>query len=132
MVPLQALIYYVLRQLSVFCLYASFSLLPAGSILEHLATCLMYPNEKIKAAVCYLYGKLYSAPNAAESLCVHFTERLCSLFLTTLNNAQTKELQLNCMGNVPSQNYKGMGFGYFYKHYVKKSVILECASCEFL
>ncbi|XP_015274646.1 PREDICTED: meiosis inhibitor protein 1 [Gekko japonicus] len=69
-----------------------------SNMLEHLATCLMYPNERIKAAVCYLYGKLYSAPNAAERLCVHFTERLCGLFLTSLKNAQTKELQLNCMG----------------------------------
>ncbi|XP_077195472.1 meiosis inhibitor protein 1 isoform X1 [Paroedura picta] len=69
-----------------------------SSMLEHLATCLMYPNEKIKAAVCYLYGKLCSAPNAVERLYVHFTERLCDLFLTTLKNAQTRELQLNCMG----------------------------------
>nr|XP_056702523.1 meiosis inhibitor protein 1 [Euleptes europaea] len=69
-----------------------------SNMLEHLATGLMYPNERIKAAVCYLYGKLYSVPNAAERLCAHFTERLCGLFLTTLKNAQTKELQLNCMG----------------------------------
>ncbi|XP_054843718.1 meiosis inhibitor protein 1 [Eublepharis macularius] len=69
-----------------------------SNMLEHLATSLMYPNERIKAAVCYLYGKLYSVPNAAERLFVHFTERLCGLFLTTLKNAQTKELQLNCMG----------------------------------
>lgn len=97
-------------QCSVFTL--AFSVLPAGSILEHLATCLIYPNESIKAAVCYLYGKLYSAPNAAERLCVHFTDRLCSLFLTTLKNAQTKELQLNCMGNMPVQNnIKGRALG---------------------
>ncbi|XP_062990721.1 meiosis inhibitor protein 1 [Elgaria multicarinata webbii] len=67
-------------------------------MMEHLATSLMYPNERIKSAVCYLYGKLYSVPSAAEWLSVHFTERLCGFFLTTLRNAQTKELQLNCMG----------------------------------
>ncbi|XP_048357496.1 meiosis inhibitor protein 1 [Sphaerodactylus townsendi] len=69
-----------------------------SNMLEYLATALMYPNERIKAAVCYLYGKLYCLPNAAERLCAHFTEKLCSLFLTTLKNSQTKELQLNCMG----------------------------------
>uniref|UniRef100_A0A6J0T7Y7 Meiosis inhibitor protein 1 isoform X1 n=1 Tax=Pogona vitticeps TaxID=103695 RepID=A0A6J0T7Y7_9SAUR len=66
--------------------------------MEHLATSLMYPNENIKAAVCYLYGKLYSFPSSGEWLFVHFTERLCGLFLTTLKSAQTKELQINCMG----------------------------------
>ncbi|XP_066490300.1 meiosis inhibitor protein 1 [Tiliqua scincoides] len=69
-----------------------------SNMMEHLATGLMYPNESIKAAVCYLYGKLYSVPGVAERLSVHFTERLCCLFMTTLKNAQTKELQLNCMG----------------------------------
>ncbi|XP_061495279.1 meiosis inhibitor protein 1-like isoform X2 [Rhineura floridana] len=69
-----------------------------SNMMEHLAIGLMYPNESIKAAICYLYGKLYSVPSAAERLFVHFTERLCSLFLTTLKNAQTKELQVNSMG----------------------------------
>ncbi|KAJ6659022.1 hypothetical protein lerEdw1_019659 [Lerista edwardsae] len=72
-----------------------------SNMMEHLATGLMYPNESIKAAVCYLYGKLYSVPSVAERLSVHFTERLGCLLLTTLKNAQTKELQLNCMGIEP-------------------------------
>ncbi|XP_067324605.1 meiosis inhibitor protein 1 [Anolis sagrei] len=67
-------------------------------MMEHLVTGLTYPGEDIKASVCYLYGKLYSAPSAAERLCIHFTERLCDLFLATLKNAQTRELQLNCIG----------------------------------
>uniref|UniRef100_A0A452I8I8 Uncharacterized protein n=1 Tax=Gopherus agassizii TaxID=38772 RepID=A0A452I8I8_9SAUR len=69
-----------------------------GNLMEHLLAGLMYPNEGVKAAVCYLYGKLYSSPTSSERLSVHFTERLCDLFLATLGNAQTKELQVNCLG----------------------------------
>ncbi|KAH1187252.1 hypothetical protein KIL84_020001, partial [Mauremys mutica] len=69
-----------------------------GNLMEHLLAGLMYPNEGVKAAVCYLYGKLYSSPTSSERLSGHFTERLCDLFLDTLGNAQTKELQVNCMG----------------------------------
>ncbi|XP_043346665.1 meiosis inhibitor protein 1 isoform X8 [Dermochelys coriacea] len=69
-----------------------------GNLMEHLLAGLMYPNEGIKATVCYLYGKLYSSPISSERLSVHFTEKLCDLFLATLRNAQTKELQVNCMG----------------------------------
>ena len=59
---------------------------------------LTYPNEGIKAAVCYLYGKLYSSPVGVERLSALFEERLCGLFLNTLGHAQTKELQVNCLG----------------------------------
>ncbi|XP_074127937.1 meiosis inhibitor protein 1 isoform X2 [Sminthopsis crassicaudata] len=69
-----------------------------GGLLEHQLKGLMYPNEAVKASICYLYGKLYSSPSVAEKLSGHFREKLCSLFLTTLDNAQTKELQINCMG----------------------------------
>ncbi|XP_056653417.1 meiosis inhibitor protein 1 isoform X2 [Monodelphis domestica] len=69
-----------------------------GNLVEHQLRGLMYPNEAVKAAVCYLYGKLYSSPTVAEKLSDHFREKLCPLFLTTLDNAQTKELQVNCMG----------------------------------
>ncbi|XP_074866311.1 meiosis inhibitor protein 1 [Carettochelys insculpta] len=69
-----------------------------GNLMGHLLAGLMYPNEGVKAAVCYLYSKLYSSPISSERLSMHFTERLCDLFLTTLGNAQTKELQVNCMG----------------------------------
>ncbi|XP_027729445.1 meiosis inhibitor protein 1 isoform X3 [Vombatus ursinus] len=69
-----------------------------GNLIEHQLKGLMYPNEAVKAAVCYLYGKLYSSPTVAEKLSGHFREKLCPLFLTTLDNAQTKELQINCMG----------------------------------
>lgn len=58
----------------------------------------MYPNEGVKAAVCYLYGKLYSSPVGTEKLSAHFEERLCGLFLNTFGQAQTKELQVNCLG----------------------------------
>ncbi|XP_063796516.1 meiosis inhibitor protein 1 isoform X2 [Pseudophryne corroboree] len=68
------------------------------NLVEHLPEGLMCPNEGLKASVCYLYGKLYSSPTATEKLIAHFTDKLCGIFLSTLENAQTKELQLNCMG----------------------------------
>ncbi|XP_068796968.1 meiosis inhibitor protein 1 [Struthio camelus] len=69
-----------------------------SNLVDHLLMGLTYPNEGVKAAVCYLYGKLYSSPVGTERLSAHFTERLCGLFLNTLGHAQTKELQVNCLG----------------------------------
>ncbi|XP_058718432.1 meiosis inhibitor protein 1-like [Poecile atricapillus] len=69
-----------------------------NNLVDHLLMGLMYPNEGIKAAVCYLYGKLYSSPVGTERLSGHFEERLCGVFLNTLGCAQTKELQVNCLG----------------------------------
>lgn len=68
------------------------------NLVDHLLMGLTYPNESIKAAVCYLYGKLYSSPAGTERLSGHFEERLCGVFLNTLGCAQTKELQVNCLG----------------------------------
>ncbi|KAB0385672.1 hypothetical protein FD755_000628 [Muntiacus reevesi] len=69
-----------------------------GDLMEHLLRGLVYPNEGVQASVCYLYGKLYSSPVAAEMLLGHFREKLCPLFLSTMDGAQTKELQINCLG----------------------------------
>ncbi|NXQ60372.1 MEII1 protein, partial [Anthoscopus minutus] len=69
-----------------------------NNLVDHLLMGLTYPNESIKAAVCYLYGKLYSSPVGTERLSGHFEERLCGVFLNTLACAQTKELQVNCLG----------------------------------
>ncbi|KFW11873.1 Meiosis inhibitor protein 1, partial [Fulmarus glacialis] len=69
-----------------------------NNLVDHLLMGLTYPNEGIKAAVCYLYGKLYSSPVGTERLSAHFEERLCGLFLNTLGRAQTRELQVNCLG----------------------------------
>ncbi|KAM6162172.1 meiosis inhibitor protein 1 [Erethizon dorsatum] len=69
-----------------------------GNLIEHLMRGLVYPNEGVQASVCYLYGKLYASPVAAELLSGHFREKLCPLFLSTLDSAQTKELQINCLG----------------------------------
>ncbi|XP_025064706.1 meiosis inhibitor protein 1 [Alligator sinensis] len=78
--------------------FADMLVIAHGNLVDHLLTGLMYPNEGVKASVCYLYGKLYSSSIGADKLSVHFTEKLCGLFLATLGNAQTKELQVNCMG----------------------------------
>ncbi|XP_005040006.2 PREDICTED: meiosis inhibitor protein 1 [Ficedula albicollis] len=69
-----------------------------NNLVDHLLMGLTYPNEGIKAAVCYLYGKLYSSPVGIERLSGHFEERLCGVFLNILECAQTKELQVNCLG----------------------------------
>ncbi|XP_027740818.1 meiosis inhibitor protein 1 isoform X2 [Empidonax traillii] len=78
--------------------FADLLVVEHSNLVDHLLMGLMYPNEGIKAAVCYLYGKLYSSPVGTERLSAHFKERLCSIFLNTLGSAQTKELQVNCLG----------------------------------
>ncbi|XP_063099777.1 meiosis inhibitor protein 1 [Cavia porcellus] len=69
-----------------------------GNLTEHLMRGLVYPSEGVQASICYLYGKLYASPVAAELLSGHFREKLCPLFLSTLGSAHTKELQINCLG----------------------------------
>ncbi|NWW63847.1 MEII1 protein, partial [Ifrita kowaldi] len=78
--------------------FAEILVVKHNNLVDHLLMGLAYPNEAIKAAVCYLYGKLYSSPVGTERLSGHFEERLCGVFLNTLGCAQTKELQVNCLG----------------------------------
>ncbi|KGL88161.1 Meiosis inhibitor protein 1, partial [Charadrius vociferus] len=78
--------------------FADILVVEHSNLVDHLLMGLTYPNEGIKAAVCYLYGKLYSSSVGTERLSAHFEERLCGLFLNTLGRAQTKELQVNCLG----------------------------------
>ncbi|XP_062348218.1 meiosis inhibitor protein 1 [Cinclus cinclus] len=78
--------------------FADILVVKHNNLVDHLLMGLTYPNEGIKAAVCYLYGKLYSSPVGTERLSGHFEERLCGVFLNTLECAQTKELQVNCLG----------------------------------
>uniref|UniRef100_A0A8B9U5X6 Meiosis inhibitor protein 1 n=1 Tax=Anas zonorhyncha TaxID=75864 RepID=A0A8B9U5X6_9AVES len=78
--------------------FADILVVKHSNLVDHLPLGLMYPNEGVKAAVCYLYGKLYSSPVGTERLSAHFEEKLCGLFLNTLGHAQTKELQVNCLG----------------------------------
>ncbi|NWU44972.1 MEII1 protein, partial [Hylia prasina] len=78
--------------------FADILVVKHNNVVDHLLMGLMYPNEGIKAAVCYLYGKLYSSPVGTEQLSGHFEEKLCGVFLNTLGCAQTKELQVNCLG----------------------------------
>ncbi|XP_065598960.1 meiosis inhibitor protein 1 [Cyrtonyx montezumae] len=78
--------------------FADILVVEHSNLVDHLLVGLMYPNEGVKAAVCYLYGKLYSSPLGTEKLAAHFEERLCGLFLNTFGHAQTRELQVNCLG----------------------------------
>nr|XP_001502653.3 meiosis inhibitor protein 1 isoform X4 [Equus caballus] len=92
-----------------------------GNLMEHLLRGLVYPNEGVQASVCYLYGKLYSSPMAAEMLSGHFREKLCPLFLSTLDGAQTKELQINCLGLLRQL----LKYDLFVSMIMKKSVLAE-------
>uniref|UniRef100_A0A8C5KU88 Meiotic double-stranded break formation protein 1 n=1 Tax=Jaculus jaculus TaxID=51337 RepID=A0A8C5KU88_JACJA len=94
-----------------------------GKLMEHLLRGLVYPNEGVQAAICYLYGKLYSSPMAAEMLSGHFREKLCPLFLSTLDSAQTKELQINCLGLLRQL----LKYDLFVSLIVSKSVLIESA-----
>ncbi|NXT23401.1 MEII1 protein, partial [Syrrhaptes paradoxus] len=78
--------------------FADILVVEHSNLVDHLLMGLTYPNEGTKAAVCYLYGKLYSSPVGTERLSAHFEEKLCDLLLNTLGRAQTKELQVNCLG----------------------------------
>ncbi|XP_001502653.4 meiosis inhibitor protein 1 [Equus przewalskii] len=92
-----------------------------GNLMEHLLRGLVYSNEGVQASVCYLYGKLYSSPMAAEMLSGHFREKLCPLFLSTLDGAQTKELQINCLGLLRQL----LKYDLFVSMIMKKSVLAE-------
>ncbi|XP_032746710.1 meiosis inhibitor protein 1-like [Rattus rattus] len=64
------------------------------------------PSMGGSLATTTLLGKLVNAiPDLAEDLVMeyemlsgHFREKLCALFLSTLDNAQTRDLQINCLG----------------------------------
>ncbi|MEJ1271454.1 meiotic double-stranded break formation protein 1 [Cricetulus griseus] len=94
-----------------------------GNLMEHLLRGLVYPNEGVQASICYLYGKLYSSPAAAEMLSGHFREKLCPLFLSTLDNAQTKDLQFNCLGLLRQL----LRYDLFVSMIMNKSVLVESA-----
>ncbi|XP_006890243.1 PREDICTED: meiosis inhibitor protein 1 [Elephantulus edwardii] len=94
-----------------------------GNLMDHLARGLLYPNEGIQASTCYLYGKLYAAPAAAQKLSGHFREKLCPVFLSTLESAQTKELQINCLGLLRQL----LKYDLFVTMLMNKSILLENA-----
>ncbi|XP_060163058.1 meiosis inhibitor protein 1 isoform X2 [Globicephala melas] len=53
---------------------------------------------KLVDAIPALADKLVMEHIAAEMLLGHFREKLCPLFLSTMDGAQTKELKINCLG----------------------------------
>ncbi|XP_006866927.1 PREDICTED: meiosis inhibitor protein 1 [Chrysochloris asiatica] len=94
-----------------------------GNLMDYLLRGLAYPNEGVQASICYLYGKLYAAPVAAKKLSGHFQEKLCSSFLSTLVAAQTKELQINCLGLLRQL----LKYDLFVTVIMNKSAVLENA-----
>ncbi|XP_069052385.1 meiosis inhibitor protein 1 [Lepisosteus oculatus] len=69
-----------------------------GSLLEQLCAGLLFPDEAVKASVCYLYGRLWSCGAAVERLPAALRDRLCRLLLSALSHAQSRELHINCLG----------------------------------
>ncbi|XP_038639378.1 meiosis inhibitor protein 1 isoform X6 [Scyliorhinus canicula] len=67
-------------------------------LLEPMRVGLVYPDEAVKASVCYIFCTLYSYPSVAEKLSMHFDERLCKLLVSIMEAAQSKELQVNSLG----------------------------------
>ncbi|XP_042200864.1 meiosis inhibitor protein 1 [Callorhinchus milii] len=69
-----------------------------GAILEHMQAGLVYPDEAVKASVCYIFCLLYNCPLVAEKLHTYISEKLCQLLLSVMESAETKELQINSLG----------------------------------
>ncbi|XP_060045029.1 meiosis inhibitor protein 1 isoform X2 [Erinaceus europaeus] len=97
-----------------------------SDLMEHLLRGLVYPNEGVQASVCYLYGKLYSSPMAAEMLSGHLREKLCPIFLSILNGAQIKELQINCLGLLRQL----LKYDLFVSMIMNKSALAESAESD--
>ncbi|XP_049628411.1 meiosis inhibitor protein 1 [Suncus etruscus] len=95
-----------------------------SNLLEHMLKGLVCTDEGVQASACYLYGKLFSSPGAAEMLSGHFREKLCPLFLSTLDGAQTKELQINCLGLLREL----LKFDLFVSMIMDKSALVESSS----
>ncbi|KAM4882243.1 meiosis inhibitor protein 1 isoform 2-T2 [Thomomys bottae] len=95
-----------------------------SSLMEHLLKGLVYPNEALQSSICYLYGKLYSSPVAAKMLSGHFREKLCPVFFSTLESAQAKELQINCLGLLRQL----LKYDLFVSLLMSKSVLAESAT----
>ncbi|XP_055519205.1 meiosis inhibitor protein 1-like [Leucoraja erinacea] len=67
-------------------------------LLEHMRLALVYPDEAVRASVCYIFCAMYSYPPVVEKLSMYFSERLCKLIISIMEAAQTKELQINTLG----------------------------------
>ncbi|XP_018523234.1 meiosis inhibitor protein 1 isoform X2 [Lates calcarifer] len=70
------------------------------SLLEHLCSALLYPDEALKASVLYVWLKLFGTAggSAAQSLPAAIRDRVCILLLQTLANAGSPEVINNCVG----------------------------------
>ncbi|KAM8724342.1 meiosis inhibitor protein 1 [Acanthopagrus schlegelii] len=69
-------------------------------MLEHLFSALRYPDEALKAAVLYVWLKLFGTAGglATHSLPTAIRDRVCVLLLQTLANASSPQLISNCVG----------------------------------
>lgn len=73
-------------------------------LLEHMRLALVYPDEAVRASVCYIFCAMYSYPPVVEKLSMYFSERLCKLIISIMEAAQTKELQINTLGKFEIYN----------------------------
>ncbi|KAJ8791754.1 hypothetical protein J1605_020476 [Eschrichtius robustus] len=76
---------------------------------------------KLVDAIPALADKLVMEHIAAEMLLGHFREKLCPLFLSTMDGAQTKELKINCLGLLRQL----LKYDLFVSMIMNKSVLVE-------
>nr|XP_020513548.1 meiosis inhibitor protein 1 [Labrus bergylta] len=71
-----------------------------ASLLDHLCSALLYPDEVLKASVLYVWLRLFGTAGglAAQSVPAAIRDRVCVLLLQTLANASSPLLINKCVG----------------------------------
>ncbi|KAM6966575.1 meiosis inhibitor protein 1 [Tautogolabrus adspersus] len=71
-----------------------------ASLLDHLCSALLYPDEALKASVLYVWLRLCGTAggSAAQSVPAAIRDRVCILLLQTLANASSPQLINRCVG----------------------------------
>ncbi|XP_076122779.1 meiosis inhibitor protein 1 [Alosa pseudoharengus] len=68
------------------------------SLLEWLSVGLQYPDEVLKASVCYILRRVWEVPAATQSLPTPLRDSMARAVLHTLHHASTPQLTINCLG----------------------------------
>lgn len=59
---------------------------------------LQYPDEVLKASVCYILRRIWEVHTAAQSLPTPLRDGMARSVLLTLHHASTPQLTINCLG----------------------------------
>ncbi|KAL2100972.1 hypothetical protein ACEWY4_002733 [Coilia grayii] len=68
------------------------------SLLEWLSVGLQYPDQELKASVCYILRRVWEVPAAVQSLPTPLRDGMARSVLHTLDQASTLQLTINCLG----------------------------------